>query len=210
MTKPTDDLEAVRQISEVLEPFEADDRERIIRWVRERLGMATESPETPLTPVTQKQTVPQPPPAPLTGQPGQKNIKSFLEEKEPKTNQRLAAVGAYYHHFLAPTSERRDYITAEDLIEASRKADRHRPTSPGQDLRNAYQSGFFDRGESGQYKLNAVGENLVAMVLPESKGAAGKGAKAARRKRTVKATKKSAAKRRKKAVKKTKKRGNRR
>ena len=210
MTKLTDDLDAVRQISEALEPFEVDDRERIIRWVRERLAMATESPETPSPPLTQTQTLQQPPPAPLTGQLGQKNIKSFLEEKEPKTNQHLAAAVAYYHHFLAPTSERRDYITAEDLIEASRKADRHRPTSPGQDLRNAYQSGFFDRGESGQYKLNAVGENLIAMVLPKSKGAPGKGAKAAKRKRTAKTKKKSAARRTKKVVKKTKKSGNRR
>jgi hypothetical protein len=41
MTKPTDDLEAVRTIVEALESFEADDKERIIRWAREKLKLPT-------------------------------------------------------------------------------------------------------------------------------------------------------------------------
>jgi hypothetical protein len=40
MTKPPDDYEAVRQFVTTLEGFSADDRERIIRWAREKLGMA--------------------------------------------------------------------------------------------------------------------------------------------------------------------------
>jgi hypothetical protein len=31
---------------------------------------------------------------------------------------------------------------------------------------NAYQDGVLDRGRTGHYKLNSVGENLVAMALP--------------------------------------------
>jgi hypothetical protein len=33
-------------------------------------------------------------------------------------------------------------------------------------LVNAYQDGVLDRGRTGHYKLNSVGENLVAMALP--------------------------------------------
>ena len=39
MTKPTDDLEAVRIVAEALQGFDAGDQERIIRWAREKLGL---------------------------------------------------------------------------------------------------------------------------------------------------------------------------
>src|SRR5271165_5202231 len=39
MTKPTDDLEAVRIVAEALQGFDARDQERIIRWAREQLGL---------------------------------------------------------------------------------------------------------------------------------------------------------------------------
>jgi hypothetical protein len=80
----------------------------------------------------------------------------------------MAAVVAYYHHFEAPLSDRKDSIGKEDLVDACRKSDRARPKRPEQVLVNAYHAGLFDRaGKAGQYRLNSVGENLVAMVLPE-------------------------------------------
>lgn len=36
-----DDLEAVRSVADTLQPFANDDRERIIRWAREKPGMTT-------------------------------------------------------------------------------------------------------------------------------------------------------------------------
>ena len=41
MTAKIDDLEAVRILAETLQPFAIDDRERIVRWAREKLGMTT-------------------------------------------------------------------------------------------------------------------------------------------------------------------------
>lgn len=41
--KLTDDLEAVRTLVATLEPFDLTERERIIRWVREKLGMVAAS-----------------------------------------------------------------------------------------------------------------------------------------------------------------------
>jgi hypothetical protein len=43
MTKPADDLEAVRAVAEALQGFDAGDQERIIRWAREKLGLVTSS-----------------------------------------------------------------------------------------------------------------------------------------------------------------------
>src|SRR5437870_864161 len=45
-TKP-DDLEAVRTIIETLQKFQEADRERILRWTREKLGLPTERSSTP-------------------------------------------------------------------------------------------------------------------------------------------------------------------
>jgi len=53
-TQKPDDLEAVRQIAAMLEPFPSSDRERILRWARERLDMEpavqTPQPHIPIQP----------------------------------------------------------------------------------------------------------------------------------------------------------------
>jgi hypothetical protein len=50
VTKPTDDLEAVRIVAEALQGFDARDQERIIRWAREKLGLvASSAPQIPLS-----------------------------------------------------------------------------------------------------------------------------------------------------------------
>jgi hypothetical protein len=60
MTKPTDDLEAVRIVAEALQGFDAGDQERIIRWAREKLGLVA-LPAQPPRPAS----VPAPPAAPV-------------------------------------------------------------------------------------------------------------------------------------------------
>jgi hypothetical protein len=40
MAKTTDDLEAVRLVTTALAGFSPEDQERIIRWAREKLGLA--------------------------------------------------------------------------------------------------------------------------------------------------------------------------
>jgi len=169
MTKPNDDLEAVRALVQVLEPFDSKDRERIIRWACEKLGQTGAALSALLS-------------APLIDSTGSsatisapaKDLKSFLNQKNPKTDLHLATAVAYYYRFEAPPSERKDFIDKQILIDACRKAERKRPPVPNQTLINAYNAGFLDKaGEKGKYHLNSVGENLVAMVLPESKEGTG-------------------------------------
>ena len=163
MTKPPDDFEAVRQVIEALEPFDPKERERIIRWAAEKLGMVAAPSassgaaalNTPARPGVLLPAVP-------------KDIKSFVLQKNPRSDNQMAAVVAYFHHFEAPPSERKESIGKEDLIDACRKSDRKRPKRPEQVLVNTYHAGLLDKaGTAGQYRLNSVGENLVAMVLPE-------------------------------------------
>lgn len=172
MAKPADDLEAIRLVIQALEPFDSKDRERIIRWAAEKLGMSAAPALTP--PGTPAATVPPAapqrpagaPPAPAGSVP--KDIRSFVMAKNPKSDNQMAAVVAYFYHFDAPPAERKDSIGKEELIDACRKSDRKRPARPEQVLVNTYHAGLLDKaGSAGQYRLNSVGENLVAMVLPE-------------------------------------------
>lgn len=165
MTKPPDDFEAVRLVIEALEPFDPKERERIIRWAAEKLGMGTAPPhfssgEAVLN-LAQTARVPAAP----------KDIKSFVLQKNPRSDNQMAAVVAFFHHFEAASGERKESIGKEDLIDACRKSDRKRPKRPEQVLVNTYHAGLLDKaGTAGQYRLNSVGENLVAMVLPEQRG----------------------------------------
>jgi hypothetical protein len=158
MTTPLDDLEAIRKVVQALEPFDPKDRERIIRWASEKLGM------TAIETAPKLASVPSMIPPSLGAT---RDIKSFVAQKKPQSDNHLAAVVAYYYQFEAPPSERKNTIGKEELIEACRRADRNRPARPEQVLVNSYHAGFFDKTGRGQYRLNSVGENLVAMVLPE-------------------------------------------
>lgn len=203
MTKPKDDLEAVRGIADILESFSDEERERIIRWARERLGMGVTQPQSQPQPTPGQP--PQPPYAPTpTPNPPASDIRSFIDQKDPKNDKQLAAVVAYFHQFVAPEDQKKDSITSADLIDACRQADRRRPGRPAQTLGNAYNDGLLDRGEHGHYSLNSVGENLVSMVLPEQPGDPGARRTTARRPGRRKATRRpTKAKKKAKAKKKT-------
>jgi len=164
MTTKVDDLEAVRILAETLQPFTSDDRERTIRWAREKLGMTAgvapaPGPRTQISVDTPRDA------AVAVGQ-GGVDIKTFVTEKAPKSDVHFAATVAYFYQFKPPESQRKDSITKEDLVKACREVQRKQPKVPAQVLVNAYHDGLFDRGGKGSYKLNSVGENLVAMALP--------------------------------------------
>ena len=48
MTKPTDDLEAVRLVTEALQGFDTQDQERILRWAREKLNLVVPAEQPPI------------------------------------------------------------------------------------------------------------------------------------------------------------------
>jgi hypothetical protein len=165
MTKVADDLDAVRTIVGTLEPFGPEDQERIIRWAQEKLGLqptpqsALATATRPLTAELQKaESVP-------AGQAS--DIKTFVAEKNPTSDNQFAATVAYYYMFVAPESERKESVSGDDLQEACRLVGRKRLNKPGQTLINAHYAGLLDKaGDRGRYALNTVGENLVAMALP--------------------------------------------
>jgi hypothetical protein len=170
MPKTPDDLSAVRSLVEALRPFEASDQERIIRWAREKLGLAppleAKGPKATSagieTPIPSRSTLA----SATLDRPAVRDLRAFVEAKTPKNDMEFAATVAYYYQFEAPPENRKAGINAEDLREGCRLAQRPRLQNPGQTLRNALHTGYFDRNDQGNYVLNSVGENLVAMTLP--------------------------------------------
>jgi hypothetical protein len=159
----TDDLEAVRTVVEAVQDFKPDEQQRIFRWAAEKLGISVPTPSgytpPPHTPGTPH------PPSPLGGG---INIKTFMAEKKPRNDVQYAAAVAYFYRFEAPEAEKKDAINKDDLQESTRKAGRQRFTNPLQTLNNAHTLGLLDRsGEKGSFVINSVGENLVAMTLPD-------------------------------------------
>jgi hypothetical protein len=171
MTKETpDDLEAVRAVVASLKGFEPKDQERIIRWAREKLGLAALAAAVASDKASAGRDESQHTDSSIPRK--QADIKTFVDLKKPQTDIQFASAVAYYYRFEAPESLRKASITAADLQEACRQTGRLRFKGPSKTLGNAHQQGYLDKGgERGTYVVNTVGENLVAMALPEGAGA---------------------------------------
>jgi hypothetical protein len=189
MSKPADDLEAVRAVIEAVQGFKEDEQQRIFRWAAEKLGL--KSPFGVYTSAGAAapgiQTTPPPPAAPGAPAASGQDIRSFVVSKNPKSDVQFAATVAYYYQFEAPQAERKKCINKNDLQEATRKTGRERLKRPDQTLRNAHMLGLLDKGdEPGTFCINTVGENLVAMTLPGDGAAPQRRAKNAPTKRASK------------------------
>jgi hypothetical protein len=162
---PPDDLEAVRAVVDALKAFPADEQRRILRWAQEKLGLPTSPPAAIVSTATA--TPPEAGTPMSTATPRSRDIRAFLQEKRPSSDNQFAAAVAYYFAFEAPDNERKSEITASDLQHAARLSGRERLKRPIDTLHNASKRGFLDKGRArGSFRINTVGENLVAMAMP--------------------------------------------
>ena len=95
------------------------------------------------------------------------DIRSFSEEKVPKSASERAAVVAYFLSEMALANDRKDSINQEDITKYFKQAKFPLPSSPAMTLVHAKNAGYFEAEAPGQYRLNAVGYNLVAHRLPQ-------------------------------------------
>jgi hypothetical protein len=164
-TDAADDFDAAKAIYEKLKDVPPERQEKILRWVCESLGIAL-----PTRYIERSAPAPAPEDEPSDTPPGTQqqsvDIKSFIASKRPRSDNQFAAAVAYYYRFVAKPEERRETINADGLQDASRQARGGALHSPKATLNNAVASGFLDRAERGAFRLNTVGENLVAMTLP--------------------------------------------
>jgi len=193
MAKP-DDLEAVRTVAAALSGFSPEEQERILRWAREKLGLApaarnladmrTQQPHSPAAPPRHAEPAVAP-----HGPASVKDLKTFVTGKNPKSDVQFAATVAYFYRFEAPPEQKRNEIDSGILQDSCRLVGRSRFRHPSMTLNNAKNLGLLDRGsEAGKFAINTVGENLVAMTLPGKSDSSAKGRKSQKPKRRSKKT----------------------
>ena len=98
------------------------------------------------------------------------DIRSLKDEKQPQSPKQMACVVAYYLQELSPEGERKDTVSPEDLAKYFKQAGFKLPSKPRNVLFDAKNSGYFESTTRGEYKLNAVGYNLVVHGLPVKTG----------------------------------------
>jgi len=188
----SDDFDIAKGIFEQLKDLPAERQQRVLRWIAEGLGVPPVGPPTPYgggtPPLPAGGGTPSPP---AGGGAGPSNIKSFVAAKAPKSDQQFAATVAYYFRFEASPAERRDSINGELLQGATRLAGRNRLANPHYTLKNAKAAGYLDSISRGEFTINSVGENLVAMTLPSGKDTSAKKRKPAKSQRKTKSTKRN-------------------
>ena len=165
-----DNLEAARIIRDALKGFDPEEQKLILRWAAESLGIGDPSPAPPPPQRSPVPSTPLPPSKP-TGAAIAKNVKTFVDEKNPQTDIHLATTIAYFYRFEAAEAERKDDIDGPFLRDSLRLAGRPgKLVNPLQTLNNAHAKGLLDRNARGKFSINSVGENLVGMTLPLKSG----------------------------------------
>ncbi len=100
----------------------------------------------------------------------QVDIRSLKSQKNPDSAKQMACLVAYYLQELAPKDERKKTISTQDIETYFKQANFKLPKKLEQVLVDAKRSGYFESAARGEYKLNAVGYNLVVHGLPAKKG----------------------------------------
>ncbi len=163
--QPVDEFDAVRMVVEVLKTLKPDEQARVIRWAQEKLGIISSASLAASPAATSA--------AAATLRPQGNDIRSFMQTRNPRSDVQFATAVAYYYAFVAPESSRKSEINGADLKEATRLVDRERLHSPIVTLHNALKTGYLDKGsKTGTFRINTVGENLIAMSLPTANGTA--------------------------------------
>jgi hypothetical protein len=168
-----DDFDVAKAIFDKLKDIPAERKKRILGWVAESLGVVLAPAPSAPAPYIPPAAPGFPPPAPAPA--GGSDIKSFVAAKAPKSDMQFAATVAYYYRFEAPPASRKNAITGDDLQEAARLAGRTRLAKPRNTLNNAKTAGYLDSAAVGEFAINSVGENLVAMTLPGTSAPVGNG-----------------------------------
>ncbi len=162
------EVEAIRTISAALHPLDEAAKQRVMDYVIKRYSLSA-SASLNLSPL------------PAIAKSAQdylaessfsqiSHIRQLKDLKKPKTAIEMAALVAYFLSDLSPEAERKQTVTTKDIETYFKIAGYRLPTALQQLLGNAKNAGYFDLVGVGEYKLNAVGYNLVVHNLPRGEG----------------------------------------
>jgi hypothetical protein len=159
------ELKAMSAILSALEDLDGESIQRVLDYVFSRLSIALPGRAKTSPPLATPQT------APIAVQSGlgrRPSIRDLKDDKRPESSNQMAALVAYYLSEIVDGEEAKDTVSTSDLEKYFKQAGFKLPKSIPQTLSNATAAGYFDATGNGQYKLNAVGYNLVVHGLPRS------------------------------------------
>lgn len=179
------EVEAIKAVLNALEPISPSARSSVLEYVVKRLQVSL--PAMPGSPMTAPAVMPIASGAPQRQSPDQTaevtHIKQLKEQKKPRSANEMASLVAYFLAELAPANNRKKTVNAKDIETYFKIAGYPLSEHIQMTLPNAKSAGYFDAAGEGEYRLNAVGHNLVVHSMP--RGAAPATTKA--RKRSKKA-----------------------
>ena len=166
------EIEAIGTVLAALQPLPPEGRQSVLNYVLGRLGVELGVPERGHHEAEPNTHAGEAAPAAATNTPksGAVHILDFKNEKRPRSANEMAALVAYYLENVAPEAQRKDRITTKDIETQFKIAEFPLPGSSRMTLVNAKAAGYFDGVGSGEYKLNAIGHNLVAHSMPRGSG----------------------------------------
>lgn len=137
MTKPTDDLEAVRAVVEALQGFEAGDQERIIRWAREKLGPVESPAPPPPAPVKQMPSpvaLDRPAPPVATPTPRKLEIVERPAVEAPKVEQLVVEQPVISQPVIQPAAV--EYLEVDQVLPAEDQSEAVNMLMPAPEQKN--------------------------------------------------------------------------
>ena len=166
MSDPVDqEIEAIKSMLQALTPLSPKARVSVLDYISKRLDIAMPeaAQQSDAGGGTAADTSP---PAPEGGV----HIKDLKAQKKPRSANEMAALVAYYLANLAPQADRKKTVNQKDIETYFKIAGFTPPKQIRVTLPNAKAAGYFDSVGEGEYKLNAVGQNLVVHSMPRGKG----------------------------------------
>ena len=156
------ELSALSAIMGALEGLDGDSIQRVLEYVFSRLSIAPPIGRalTRTVPATAHEALVE------TARSRKTSIRDLRDEKQPESANQMAALVAYYLSEVAEPPERKNVVTTADISRYFKEAGFRLPKATQSALPNAAAAGYFVGLGGGQYKLNAVGYNLVVHGLP--------------------------------------------
>jgi hypothetical protein len=166
MADPVDqEIEAIRSVLAALGPLSAKARASVLDYVAKRLdlevpGVVGEETDARAKPGSDR-TMPS-----QVGLIPEVHIETLKDQKEPRSANEMAALVGYYLSNLVPIEQRKKTVNQKDIETYFKIAHFPLPNQIRVTLANARTAGYFDAAGGGEYKLNAVGHNLVVHSMP--------------------------------------------
>jgi len=164
------EVEAIKLVLKALEPLAPEVRTNVLEYVLRRLQVSLSGVQTAASSLKAQPTVIETTTTQAIDQSANQaaptHIKELKEQKRPRSANEMAALVAYYLANVVAPKDRKDKITTKEIDTYFKIAEFPLPEQTKFTLQNAKAAGYLDSVGNGEFKLNAVGYNLVVHSMP--------------------------------------------